>query len=109
MCANTTGASHSSSQRFVTMTATFPRISRPKRATAARGAGPLLLLALLFVPAHGSHAQGCSLCRDTTAGSAARAQAGLRRGIFLLGGTATLLLAAGASLAWHLQKRRDDS
>ncbi len=31
------------------------------------------------------HAQGCSLCRDATAGSAPRVRQGLQRGILVLG------------------------
>jgi hypothetical protein len=44
----------------------------------------LVLMAVLAFPAL-SHAQGCSLCRDTTAGSAPRARQGLRRAILVLG------------------------
>ncbi|MBW4025769.1 hypothetical protein [Acidipila rosea] len=44
----------------------------------------LLLLALAASPL-AAHAQGCSLCRDTTAGSSPRAQQGLRRAIPVLG------------------------
>lgn len=45
---------------------------------------PAFLL-FLFLSASSAHAQGCSACRDTTAGSAPQARAGLRRGILILG------------------------
>ena len=40
---------------------------------------PMLLLSALA-----AHAQGCSMCRDTTAGSAPQIRAGLRRAIPVL-------------------------
>ncbi|HEX3471587.1 MAG TPA: hypothetical protein VHT28_10415 [Silvibacterium sp.] len=43
----------------------------------------ILTLALALPPL--SHAQGCSLCRDTTAGSAPRVRQALRRAILILG------------------------
>jgi hypothetical protein len=39
---------------------------------------------LLFAAALSAHAQGCSMCRDTTAGSAPQIRAGLRRAIPVL-------------------------
>src|SRR5271170_5642089 len=45
----------------------------------------LLVLAALLPVSVSSHAQGCSLCRDTTAGSAPRVREGLRRAILVLG------------------------
>jgi len=45
----------------------------------------LLVLAALLAVSALSHAQGCSLCRDTTAGSAPRVRQGLRRAILVLG------------------------
>lgn len=46
----------------------------------------LLLLALgLFNDPQVFGLQGCSLCKDTTAGSAPRAQAALRKAILILG------------------------
>ena len=44
----------------------------------------LLILALLLVLPLSSHAQGCSLCKDTTAGSAPRVRQSLRRAILIL-------------------------
>jgi hypothetical protein len=44
----------------------------------------LCLVTLLFASALGAHAQGCSMCRDTTAGSAPEIRAGLRRAIPVL-------------------------
>ena len=38
----------------------------------------------LVMPTFG-HAQGCSLCKDTTAGSAPRVRQSLRRAILILG------------------------
>ena len=45
----------------------------------------LCLVTLLFASALGAHAQGCSMCRDTTAGSTPNVRKALRRGIFVLG------------------------
>jgi hypothetical protein len=45
----------------------------------------LLVLAALLAFSALSQAQGCSLCRDTTAGSAPRVRQGLRRAILVLG------------------------
>lgn len=45
----------------------------------------LALLALLLTLPLISHAQGCSLCKDTTAGSAPRVRQSLRRAILILG------------------------
>jgi hypothetical protein len=45
----------------------------------------LLLLALALTLPLPIHAQGCSLCRDTTAGSAPRVRQSLRRAILILG------------------------
>lgn len=50
-----------------------------KRFCAAAALAVFLCLPVLSV------AQGCSLCRDTTAGSAPKAREGLRRGILVLG------------------------
>ena len=45
---------------------------------------PGLVFAALLA-AGSAHAQGCSACRQATAGSTPRQQAGLRRGILVLG------------------------
>ncbi len=39
------------------------------------------LVALFFACTLAAHAQGCSMCRDTTAGSAPQIRSGLRRAI----------------------------
>jgi hypothetical protein len=49
-----------------------------------RQIGVLLLFLVLF-PAYFSHAQGCSMCRDTTVGSAPQMRQGLRKAIPILG------------------------
>ena len=66
----------------------------------------LCLAALLFTCALTVHAQGCSMCRDTTAGSAPRIRAGLRRAIPVLAIPAIALFIgffalARRSDAWH--------
>jgi hypothetical protein len=43
-----------------------------------------ILLAVLLLASLGAHAQGCSMCRDTTAGAAPRIRAALRRSIPVL-------------------------
>ena len=45
---------------------------------------PVCLAILLFACAHTAHAQGCSMCRDTTAGAAPQIRAGLRKAIPIL-------------------------
>jgi hypothetical protein len=45
---------------------------------------PLCLAALLLSSTPAAHAQGCSMCRDTTAGSAPKVRAALRRAIPVL-------------------------
>jgi len=44
-----------------------------------------LVLAAFLSIAAATHAQGCSLCKDTTAGSAPRVRQSLRRAILILG------------------------
>ena len=44
----------------------------------------ILLAALLFFFVPAAHPQGCSMCRDTTAGSAPQVRAALRRAIPVL-------------------------
>ena len=44
----------------------------------------LCLAILLFTCALSAHAQGCSMCRDTTAGAAPQIRAGLRKAIPIL-------------------------
>jgi hypothetical protein len=45
----------------------------------------LLILTLALAVPLPIHAQGCSLCRDTTAGSAPHVRQSLRRAILILG------------------------
>ena len=69
-----------------------------------------LLTPLLLLCTFAAHAQGCSMCRDTTAGSAPQVRAGLRRAIPVLAIPAILLfggflVAARRTDAWE---RRSD-
>lgn len=65
-----------------------------------------LLAALVCVPAAG-WAQGCSLCRDTAAGSATKARAGLRRGILVLGLPAGAVFLGILMVAWKTKPHRE--
>jgi hypothetical protein len=61
---------------------------------------------LLLSSAPAAHAQGCSMCRDTTAGSAPQIRAGLRRAIPVLAIPAIalfvgFLVVARRTDAWH--------
>jgi hypothetical protein len=65
-----------------------------------------LLTTLLLLCTLAGHAQGCSMCRDTTAGSAPQVRAGLRRAIPVLAIPAILLfggflVAARRSDRWQ--------
>lgn len=64
------------------------------------------LTALLFLLPLAARAQGCSMCRDTTAGSAPEIRAGLRKAIPVLAIPAIALfvsffVVARRSDAWH--------
>jgi hypothetical protein len=59
----------------------------------------LLMLALVLFPAFVARAQGCSVCRDTTAGSAPQMRQGLRRAIPILGIPAAALFVGILVLA----------
>ena len=61
-----------------------------------------VLAALLCLPVT-SRAQGCSLCRDTTAGSAPKAREGLRRGILVLGLPAGAVFLGILAVAWKIK------
>jgi hypothetical protein len=66
----------------------------------------IFLMALLLSPALAVHAQGCSMCRDSTAGSAPQIRAGLRRAIPVLALPAIALfvgffVVARRTNAWH--------
>jgi hypothetical protein len=66
----------------------------------------ICLTALLFLLPITAHAQGCSMCRDTTAGSAPQIRAGLRKAIPVLAIPAislfvTFFVIARRSNAWQ--------
>ncbi|HEV3149732.1 MAG TPA: hypothetical protein VGY94_02205 [Acidobacteriaceae bacterium] len=66
----------------------------------------LCLGTLFFACMLAAHAQGCSMCRDTTAGSAPQIRSGLRRAIPVLAIPAIALFVgffalARRSDAWH--------
>ena len=65
-----------------------------------------LFTAVLLLGTFVGHAQGCSMCRDTTAGSAPQVRAGLRRAIPVLAIPAVLLFGGFLFMArrsdrWH--------
>jgi len=67
---------------------------------------PLCLTALLLSSTPAARAQGCSMCRDTTAGSAPQIRAGLRRAIPVLAIPAIALFVGFFAVArrtntWH--------
>jgi hypothetical protein len=59
---------------------------------------------MLLSPALVARAQGCSMCRDTTAGSAPQVRAGLRRAIPVLA-----IPAIGLFIAFFVVARRFDA
>jgi len=65
----------------------------------------LAFLLLTFVPP--IYAQGCSLCRDTTAGSAPHVREALRRAILILGIPAGTIFL-GILVVAHKIKPRED-
>jgi hypothetical protein len=74
----------------------------------------LCLATLLFACALTAHAQGCSMCRDTTAGSAPQIRAGLRRAIPVLAIPAIALFIGFFALArrsdvWNRKDERIDN
>jgi TRAP-type C4-dicarboxylate transport system permease small subunit len=64
----------------------------------------LCFATLLCTFALAAHAQGCSMCRDTTAGSASEIRAGFRRAIPVLA-----IPAIGLFLAFFVVARRIDA
>ena len=66
----------------------------------------LLCLLLVFLTPLAVSAQ-CSMCRDSTAGSAPAMRAGLRVAIPVLGIPALLLFAAFLVIAWRSDKKSD--
>ena len=79
-------------------------ISQPTHRLVLQIALLTLLIAMLALPAPIS-AQGCSMCRDTAAGSAPQVRKSLRRAIPVLGiPAATLFLAMlGVALRFRTQ------
>lgn len=69
---------------------------------AVRIAYIALLTLLLFAPL-AAHPQGCSLCKDATAGSAPKARQGLRRAILVLGIPAAAIFLTVLALATRIQ------
>ncbi|HEY0785199.1 MAG TPA: hypothetical protein VGD62_04960 [Acidobacteriaceae bacterium] len=68
----------------------------------------LTLLALsLGLAAPLAPAQGCTACRDATAGSAPRARQGLRRGIAVLGSACAGVLVAICVVAGKIERSRE--
>jgi hypothetical protein len=67
-------------------------------------AAALGLLLGLPIP---THAQGCSVCRDSTAGSAPKAREGLRRGILVLGIPACAVFAGILAVALKTKPREE--
>jgi hypothetical protein len=59
----------------------------------------ICILPMLLLSALAAHAQGCSMCRDTTAGSAPQIRAGLRRAIPVLAIPAIALFVGFLALA----------
>ncbi len=71
---------------------------------------PTVLVSILLLSPQLGHAQGCSMCRDTTAGSAPQARAGLRRAIPFLGIPAVTLFCGILVVGFRTKTRqRDDS
>ena len=70
----------------------------------ALSAAALTLLLTLALP---SHAQGCSLCKDTTAGSPPRVRESLRRAILILGLPAGGIFLGILVLARKIKPRED--
>jgi hypothetical protein len=69
-----------------------------------------LMTMVLLSPALVARAQGCSMCRDTTAGSAPQVRAGLRRAIPVLAVPAiglfiAFFVVAHRTDAWHRREK----
>ncbi len=65
------------------------------------------VLALALSLPMAAHAQGCSMCRDTTAGSAPKVRQGLRRAIWVLAIPAGGIFTGILLLARRLPPRED--
>ena len=66
-----------------------------------------LLLGVVFCSEKAMHAQGCSACRDATAGSAPKAREGLRRAILVLGLPAAGIFVTVFFVARRIEQRRE--
>lgn len=66
-----------------------------------------LAFALVLSLPLAAHAQGCSMCRDTTAGSAPRVREGLRKAILILAIPAGGIFVGILLLARRMQPRED--
>jgi hypothetical protein len=75
-----------------------------KSSPASRIRWIILSLALLFLPAGLARGQGCSACRDNTAGSAPQMRQALRKAIPILGIPACILFAGIMVLAVRSSK-----
>jgi hypothetical protein len=64
-----------------------------------------LILALTLILPLSTHAQGCSLCKDATAGSAPRQGQALRRAILILGLPAGAIFLGILALARRIKPR----
>jgi hypothetical protein len=67
----------------------------------------LLALSIALVLPLPIHAQGCSLCRDTTAGSALHVRQALRRAILILGLPAGSIFLGILAVARKIKPRED--
>jgi len=81
-------------------------VAAPRHCSLPAWCLPAILVFILLCPATG-RAQGCSACRDATAGSAPRAREGLRRGILVLGVPAGGICLAVFLVARRIEQRRD--
>ena len=81
-------------------------ISQSPRLQVLKAALLLILTAMLALPTPIS-AQGCSMCRDTAAGSAPQVRKSLRRAIPILGIPATALFLAMLGVAFRFHPKPD--
>jgi hypothetical protein len=66
-----------------------------------------ILLALLLTAPISAHGQGCSLCKDTTAGASPQQRQGLRRAILILGIPAGAIFLTILVIARKSQPRQE--
>jgi hypothetical protein len=67
----------------------------------------VMLIALLLTTPVAVRAQGCSLCKDATAGSSPQARRGLRRAILVLGIPAVAIFLGVLVIARQIQPGGD--